>query len=71
LQLLTAICDEGDGLTLHEELSQCYDCTHCQVTSKVLLWRIFTVSYVLSLPLFFSLSVFLCLVFVVGSVASQ
>jgi hypothetical protein len=32
-QLITAICDEGDGLTLCE---QCYDCTHCHVTFKLL-----------------------------------
>jgi hypothetical protein len=31
-QLVTAISDEGDGLTLCEQLSQGYDCTHCHDT---------------------------------------
>ncbi len=39
LQLITAIHDEGDGLTLCEWLSQGYGCTHCHIIFKVLLWR--------------------------------
>jgi hypothetical protein len=38
-QLVTAVCDEDNGLTLCERLSQGYDHTHSDVTFKVLLWR--------------------------------
>ncbi len=31
-QLITAVHDEGDGLSLCEQLSWGYDCTHCPVT---------------------------------------
>jgi hypothetical protein len=39
LQLMTAIHDECDGLTLCEWLSQGYGCTCCHVIFKVLFWR--------------------------------
>jgi hypothetical protein len=38
-QLVTAVRDEDNGLTLCERLSQGYDHTHSDVTFKVLLWR--------------------------------
>jgi hypothetical protein len=37
-QLITAICDYGDGLTLCEQHSEGYDCAHCCVTCNML-WR--------------------------------
>jgi hypothetical protein len=37
-QLITAICDYGDGLTLCEQNSEGYDCTHCCITCNML-WR--------------------------------
>ncbi len=38
-QLITTVPDEGDGLALSEQLSYGYNCTHCCVTFKLLLWR--------------------------------
>ncbi len=38
-QHVTAICDEGDGLTLCEQLSLCHDYMYCHVTFEVFLWR--------------------------------
>ncbi len=31
---------KDDGLTLHEQLSEGYDCAHCHLTLKSLSWRI-------------------------------
>jgi hypothetical protein len=50
-QLVTAVRDEGDGLSLCERLSWGYDCTHCRVTfncccgdfsatSSMIYWRV-------------------------------
>jgi hypothetical protein len=36
--VVTAICDEGEGLTLCERHSQGYDWTQCHVNFKLLLW---------------------------------
>jgi hypothetical protein len=38
-QIITAICNEGAGLTLCDQLSQGYNCTCCHVAFEVLLWR--------------------------------
>ncbi len=39
-ELGTAIHDETDGLTLCEQLSWGYNCTHCHAIFILLLWRI-------------------------------
>jgi hypothetical protein len=43
-QIVTAVRDEDNGLTLCESLSQGYDHTHSNVTFKLSLWRFHKIS---------------------------
>ncbi len=43
-QLITTICDEGDGLSLCEQLSWRYACTHCCVTFNCCCGEFFAIS---------------------------
>jgi len=50
-QLATAISDQGDGLTIYEQLSQGYNCSHCHITFEVVLRFLYNFIDMTVLPL--------------------
>jgi hypothetical protein len=50
-QLVIAISDQGDSLTICEQLSQGYNCSHCHVTFKVVLRFLYNFIDMIVLPL--------------------